>query len=68
MAEWIDVQERLPENSGHWENYTVAHTPQDIDTPHMPHQSAQLRGVHLSQCVSRRRVCRNDMQIGNEKG
>lgn len=25
-----------------WNNeiYTVAHTPQDIDTPHMPHQSA----------------------------
>ena len=24
MAEWIDVRERLPENSGQWENYIVA--------------------------------------------
>ena len=23
MAEWIDVRERLPENSGQWENYIV---------------------------------------------
>ena len=24
MAEWIDVRERLPENSDHWEKYIVA--------------------------------------------
>lgn len=24
MAEWIDVRERLPENSCQWENYIVA--------------------------------------------
>ena len=24
MADWIDVRERLPENSGQWENYIVA--------------------------------------------